>query len=274
MKRIWTSLLMGLLLFSKIAFAWELAATFVPNPYYNSGYFKVKIISWDTTDQARNPLRDCGTASGPATCELSIGFTGSIWGWGNRDVISRDADIAKVRTMGELGEYLSWKGLLNVEQQVAYSPGVGLYPPRSEWCFFLGYMARWGYIKFPGGAMLCTKSIEITPNFCSISESSVELQHGEISADRVNGHTASRSLHVSCNTDYGFAIVAVDGSSTVNLGGGLQSQLKIDGVDIGSGYKGRAGPAGSTYTITSTLSGRPDKTGHFSGSKVIVLTLP
>ncbi|EMH4079074.1 PapG chaperone-binding domain-containing protein [Serratia ureilytica] len=95
-----------------------------------------------------------------------------------------------------------------------------------------------------------------------------------ISANGVNGHTASAQIHASCNQDYSVVIWTFDKKGTVPLGNGLNSTLKINGVDLGNGYSEMLGAMEKTLTLTSTLSGYKAGVGTFQGSTVVIVDFP
>ena len=176
--------------------------------------------------------------------------------------------MSEIKTIGELARAFREKGLLN-EKSILF----GLNANTHRVCYGLQYHYRGLRSLMPGGVYKCN-GIEIVPTYCSISELYIELNHGAISANAVNGHTVSRSVNASCNTDFKVRISAVDESGVLPLGSGLQSQLKVNGADLGEGYVDTVGPAGKRFTLSSTLSGYTSGTGNFQGSKVIILSMP
>ncbi|QKO37316.1 hypothetical protein F0335_01495 [Serratia marcescens] len=112
---------------------------------------------------------------------------------------------------------------------------------------------------------------------CTIEESQRSIEHGTLSADRVNGHRASVNLTVSCNGNSSTKLISPNPNSTLPLApdGSLFTTLTVGGRPLSEGVVVNAGPAGTNVTLTSTLGtkGAP-RTGRFSGSVVVVLASP
>lgn len=228
-----------------------------------------QIVRWDENDDTPNPLRGCinPTTQNVKDCEVHIAYSGGGTGWALMFAVSF-REMNDVRTIGELARLFREKGLLNEKSR--FTP---LNSTTQRICYQLGYRkSSFSYIM-PGGALNCN-GVEILPTYCSISELYIELDHGAISADSVNGHTVSKPLRASCNTNFKVRIGAEDGDGVLPLGSGLQSRLKINGADLGAGYIDTVGPGGKSFTLSSTLSGYTGGTGTFQGSKVIMLSLP
>ncbi|HGM5475717.1 TPA: hypothetical protein ACKP1C_002984 [Serratia marcescens] len=258
----------------KILFLWLLlhvpqaAASWVIDAQYSPSQkrFIVKVIRWDEYDPARNPLKNCRFTS---TCKLAFTYSDRshyIDPFGYMDM----PEASDLNTMGELAQLFARKGYLNREVKSQF----GLY---EEPCLGLAYPVYSAgsipYVPLPGGEFECFAP-QIDPTYCSIADAYIELNHGTINTNSVNGRVAAKQFRVACNNAFSLAIIAVDKNGSVSLGGGIISHLKINGVDIGSGYLDRIGPEGKTLTLTSTLSGYRGGTGDFQGYKVIMLTLP
>ncbi|MCU6266902.1 hypothetical protein KW816_19325 [Serratia ureilytica] len=244
------------------AASWEVDAQYSPS----QNRFTVKVIRWDEYDPAPNPLKNCGLTS---SCKLAFTYSDRshyVDIFGEMDI----PEAAGLKTMGELAQVFARKGYLNREANSRF----GLY---AEPCLGLAYQVYSGaatpYVPLPGGEFECFAP-QIDPTYCSIADAYIELNHGTINTNSVNGRVAAKQFRVACNKAFSLAIIAVDKNGSVSLGGGIISHLKINGVDIGSGYLDRIGPEGKTLTLTSTLSGYRGGTGDFQGYKVIMLTLP
>ena len=244
---------------------WELEAKFDPKPQYER--FRVKIKSWDFSDQSWNPLYNCASGGwADHSCRIFMYYSGPQGGHMFGDVIIHE--FSKAKTLGEVGQLLERKGYMNYEflsHWTGSDPGQG--------CFYLAHVLGPGHRPLAGGPSTCTMP-EIVPAYCNIDELSVNLDHGQLTANNVNGHMVSRQIHVRCNQPYKASIRSTDQSGTLFLGNGLKSELKANGVDIGQGYTDTFGATPSAVTLTSTLSGYVRGEGQFQGSKVIMLTLP
>ena len=116
----------------------------------------------------------------------------------------------------------------------------------------------------------------VTPNVCDLREQRVELDHGKLRPEVVNGSTASAQLTVACSFALNVRIMSSDRSGVIyfNERKQFRSDLKINGVDLGSGLVVQATSAGAALTLTSTLSGYDGSVGEFQGNKVIIVSLP
>ncbi|OQV66365.1 hypothetical protein AK51_09460 [Serratia nematodiphila DZ0503SBS1] len=116
----------------------------------------------------------------------------------------------------------------------------------------------------------------VDPSYCDLAEKEIELRHGVLRDEEVNGQTVSTSLHVTCSSKYPVRIMSADRDGSVYFNGGKQfrSELKIDGKDLGEGKVVEATPQGVTLTLSSTLMGYDGSIGVFQGSKAIIVSLP
>lgn len=275
-------LILGVLLlcFSCLAMAsWTLSVKYYPGiPMVGGGtsddMYVVKVINWDQNDPSYNPLKyGCGIISG-YKCGITLGYQYIYGGerpqrgyssWGEGAVEIPDGD--RLRTMGDVARVFAQRGGMQQNFTV-------FFPARTEVCFYLaGSATAAGFLRIDGGVSECPRA-EFTPTVCSIAEPFIELNHGELSSDRVNGHTASAQIHATCTRDYKVSLVTADEKSVLELGDGLRSELKINGVDLGRGYVDTLSPTPKTFTLTSTLRGSPDRAGLFKGTTVIIVGLP
>ncbi|MBH3084209.1 hypothetical protein [Serratia bockelmannii] len=262
MKSIMVCLIGVFFLYSSQATAgWALDIKYAPN---DAGYFLATPTQLDVNDPTPSPLSGCYD---DRSCGVAIlyygGLTGKGW-FGEFPLDRRKASAT--RTVGELSQLLIDSGYLNK----TFKSQTGLYSG-TRYCFAL--MSIFSTYIIPGGDTECTLP-EIIPNYCSIAEPYIELNHGSLSANAVSGHTIRKQLRVSCNQPYKAVIIAADQSGLLSLGNGLTSQLKVNGVDLGKGYMATFGPTASIVELSSTLSGSPGSYGTFQGSKVIILSLP
>ncbi|HEJ6973118.1 TPA: hypothetical protein ACGCBI_000581 [Serratia marcescens] len=254
-----------LLITNQVRAAWEMDIKLYPQ----QKIFKVKVIRWDEDDPAKNILFGCRTSG--MGCMLGIyGIRDGAYFYD--DNFPMPDRVSDMRTMGELARVFREQGYLNKEiRRSAWYPYI-------DYCFYIGYYVITGpstvsMVPVPGGVSECPKT-EILPTFCSITEPYIELNHGSLSGDSVNGNTVSKPIHVTCNNDFNLAIKSKNSQGQLSLGGGLKSQLKVNGTDLGQGYSDVVGPSGKTFTLSSTLSGYTGATGDFQGSSVIILGLP
>ncbi|AWC78454.1 hypothetical protein ACJ8IP_14015 [Serratia sp. CY52157] len=246
--------------------AWEMKTEYRPiNATY--GHFVAKIIAWDTEDKTPNPLYGCN--SGQEYCYLA--FVNGNTPFMNKVYFS---GVTTSKTLGELGKKFIQNGLLNRE----YRSKDYDYPNQPH-CIYFGYNtptgnSSWGVIRFPGGEQC--RVPEIVPNVCELREPLVELDHGMLRAEVINGSTAEAQLTVACTFNFKVRIMSSDRSGTVYFNDKKQfrSELKLDGVNVGDGLLITATPAGKTLTLTSTLAGYDGSVGEFQGAKSIIISLP
>jgi len=100
---------------------------------------------------------------------------------------------------------------------------------------------------------------------CSFSGNAY-IDHGSIAPKDVAGHVASTLTSVQCDRS---ASVRISSAPNINLGSGVQSTIRIDGVGQGGSMTFPAGT--SSRTISSTLQGTPSSTGKISGSGVVIV---
>ncbi|MBH3176156.1 hypothetical protein [Serratia ureilytica] len=246
--------------------AWEMKTEYRPvNATY--GYFVAKIVAWDTEDKAPNPLYGC--VGGREYCYLA--FTVNNFTFLNDVLIPNDTTS---KTLGELGANFIRAGLLNREYRSR-----DYYYPGKPSCIYFGYNGQgsngsWTVYWFPGGEQC--RVPEIVPNVCELREPMVELDHGMLRAEMINGNTVEAKLTVACTFNFKIRVMSSDESGTVYFNDKKQfrSELKLDGVNVGNGLLVTAPPEGKTLTLTSTLAGYDGSVGEFHGSKSIIISLP
>jgi len=247
--------------------SWELDVKYFPQ----DDQVRVKVIRWDVDDSSRNLLYNCWDpiAASDQRCRLFIGYDNAEHhGVTIGAPFDMGKEVSDLRTMGAVAAVFARKGYLNQERR----GGAQLMGRKN--CFSLAWKFPNGFTgPLPNGAVDCALP-EITPTYCSIREPYIELDHGSVTSEGVNGHTVSHSFKAACNNDFKVLIVAQDGKGDLPLGGGITSQLKVNGADLGAGHVAVVGPAGKSFTLSSTLSGSPSGAGEFQGSKVIMLALP
>lgn len=100
----------------------------------------------------------------------------------------------------------------------------------------------------------------------------VNINHGLVSSDNVNGHSIQQTVIYSC-TSAGFITVRAGHISLSGLG---ESNLYIDGDDLsGSGWSTLTQTGTNTFTIESRLSATTaGATGIYNGSGYIIIGYP
>ncbi|OKP49463.1 hypothetical protein A8A12_15165 [Serratia marcescens] len=123
--------------------------------------------------------------------------------------------------------------------------------------------------------MTCIPPV-IHPTACDIREAQLELNHGLLRAEVVNGHSATTTLTAVCNFDFTVRVMSADRNSQVYFTAGrpFRSDLTLDGVPLGQGVVIKATPYGTRLTLRSVLSGYDGGIGRFDGAKTIILSLP
>ncbi|MEL5445945.1 PapG chaperone-binding domain-containing protein [Serratia ureilytica] len=266
LKRVFFPFLIYLYSANACSAAWEMKSEYRPvNATY--GYFVAKIVAWDTEDKTPNPLYGC--SSGGNLCYLAF----TVDNYYFLDKISFQ-NITTSKTLGELGKNFIQSGLLNREYR-----SMNHYYPSQPSCIYFGYNAQgsngsWSVIWFPGGEQC--REPEIVPNVCELREPLVELDHGMLRAEVINGNTAEATLTVACTFNFKVRVMTSDRSGTVYFNDKKQfrSELKLDGVNAGNGVLVTAPPEGKTLTLTSTLAGYDGSVGEFQGSKSLIISLP
>lgn len=107
---------------------------------------------------------------------------------------------------------------------------------------------------------------------------SIDLRHGNVTPESVNGHTASTTVYVSCNKSATVNLAVAPGTQgSLNLTGvsGLTSSLYADGVGGGRSLSISAGTGYTPVTIKSVLKADGAvSVGSFKGSTYAVLSIP
>ncbi|HEI8819793.1 MULTISPECIES: PapG chaperone-binding domain-containing protein [unclassified Serratia (in: enterobacteria)] len=193
------------------------------------------------------------------------------------------------KTMGELYTILRSHGLFAGLSVSGYSvpyycdpvlPGAkcnvkNRWEAYSKVCYALAYMTYSSayYISMPGQGC-----IGPTPpnNECKVDTGSVILDHGELTADAVNGHRKNESVRISCTypANANLAVYSKDANEKIMLkaDGSLYSTVTIDGVSGVSGKTINIPQGGATINLESTLHtlGKVEA-GPFSGSAILVV---
>ncbi|ELQ9310751.1 hypothetical protein R3D73_003740 [Serratia marcescens] len=128
-----------------------------------------------------------------------------------------------------------------------------------------------------GESVDCSYSGQIVYPSCDIWESQISLDHGSLSAARVNGHIATGDLTISCSAKTAVKLVSPRPNPRLPLtaDGSLYSTIYVGDKPLSEGLLVDAGAEGTRVRLTSTLGtvGTP-QTGQFSGSVVIVAAQP
>lgn len=121
---------------------------------------------------------------------------------------------------------------------------------------------------YPGSC----SSIPWTPIACNIGNTSLLIDHGTLNIDEVNGHSATTTTSVTCDSSATIRFRLSD--QRPNLGNGIYSDIYINN----QGFTGAVGninysvpSAGLPLTIESRLVSSNPQPGLFSGSVVIIM---
>ncbi|MGT4067295.1 UNVERIFIED_CONTAM: hypothetical protein I5919_00500 [Aeromonas hydrophila] len=121
---------------------------------------------------------------------------------------------------------------------------------------------------YPGSC----SSIPWIPVSCNIGNTSLLIDHGTLNIDEVNGHSATTTTSVTCDSSATIRFRLSD--QRPNLGNGIYSDIYINN----QGFTGAVGninysvpSAGLPLTIESRLVSSNPQPGLFSGSVVIIM---
>lgn len=231
--------------------------------------YEYTIESWDYSSTLANPC------FGVKTCQLGVSHRHDANGKGNglRDVLlASSSAISNVKTIGELGRIYNAKfpfpksGTLVHNGPAVTAECVGIFYLRSgaggeKPTLLPGSIC--GVAPPPGG-------------ICGIDEQIIDIEHGTLRPQELNGHSAERSITVRCSVYTSLKMyVAASNGGRVDLDRKMHSDLSVAGVSGGDGYLFSAGPGGVSIPIKSTLSVIGDiDAGIYQGSAVAVLSVP
>ncbi|MGP0855895.1 hypothetical protein ACJ8QI_14455 [Serratia sp. CY84636] len=241
-------------------------------PPFGTGQYSAKVTYWDINDDTPSPLYGCESRGD--YCDVHIGYSdkGARGGWFGRRIVP---GVTNMKTLGEVAAGYARAGWLNNPSTSNY----GVVPGESP-CFYLGYfrsdgIGGAGSVILPGASMTCIPPV-IHPTACDIREVQLELNHGLLRAEAVNGHSATTTLTAVCNFDFTVRVMSADRNSQVYFTAGrpFRSDLTLDGVPLGQGVVIKATPYGTRLTLRSVLSGYDGGIGRFDGAKTIILSLP
>ncbi|MDX7780545.1 PapG chaperone-binding domain-containing protein [Aeromonas hydrophila] len=115
-------------------------------------------------------------------------------------------------------------------------------------------------------------SVPWTPIACNIGNTSLLIDHGTLNIDEVNGHSATTTTSVTCDSSATIRFRLSD--QRPNLGNGIYSDIYINN----QGFTGAVGninysvpSSGLPLTIESRLVSSNPQPGLFSGSVVIIM---
>lgn len=113
-----------------------------------------------------------------------------------------------------------------------------------------------------------------TTNSCDILQPSLLINHGTLTTDQVNGHSASTTTQVRCDSP---ATVRFRVSDTrVDLGNNIYSDIYINGRGVGGAWGDMDYTVqswGLPLTIESRLVSTDPQAGTFSGSVVVLVDI-
>ncbi|MER5273839.1 MrpH family fimbial adhesin [Serratia marcescens] len=240
------------------------------------GIWSVYIKQWDTNDLRPNPMYGC------TSCALHLRYR-LPWSGGGYDVYVfgdyGDGWIRDSKTLGELAQRAQQKGWVGPNSPryiVNATSGWGL-------CTYLQYSDH-AVIKgsIPGGTIdadgyaTCDAPV-VLPTQCNIREPQVEIRHGLVAPDKVNGSQASAQITVWCNETFPVRIVAAEANATdfirLSKASNFRSIVTINGRPFSKGALIDAGPAGTKVNLISTLANYSGEVGDFQGSATIVVSI-
>ncbi|HID9898597.1 hypothetical protein ACI2JW_21490 [Serratia ureilytica] len=230
--------------------------------------YKATLTRWDVTDESTpNPMYGCS----PLSCKIYIHLSteNAIMSGGWLALTTDQSQwVSTSKTYAELARRLGVNRvaigkLFNVPKGTRYCAALGHTNPRGG-----------GLIYMPGSGFDCMFPA-IEPTVCNIPEPIINLMHGTVTSNKVNGHTASAVFHVRCNFPFRVRLRSADeqGSVLFNAADGFRSDLSVNGVSLaGKGLLIDATPAGTSVNITSTLKNYSGRMGDFNGVAVIVIS--
>lgn len=123
-------------------------------------------------------------------------------------------------------------------------------------------------IAYPGSCI----SVPTAPttNSCDIN-SSIQIEHGVLAVGDVNGHSASTTAMVTCQSNANIKIRVYD--SHVSLGNNIYADIYINGHGGGGEMLYSVSGAGLSLNIESKLGSVNPQPGAFSGSSVVVVDI-
>ncbi|HGM6909398.1 TPA: hypothetical protein ACKQDN_002360 [Serratia marcescens] len=245
-----------------------------------AGYpdFRVNVslddLDWDDARDFK-----CARDLWPDTCklylEVTVNGSGNITGgkfffW-HTAVEKQILREAGVRTLGQYFQYLRNQGISILGQ---YEWQGSHHNPVESFNVCLLVSSGAG---LSSQSVACSRrGIGVLPG-CSIQASELSLNHGTLTADRVNGHRASADLTIICDGNGSARLMAPNPEPKLPLApdGSLFTNITVGGKPLAEGVVVNAGPGGTRVTLTSTLGslGTP-RTGQFSGSVVVILARP
>ncbi|HAT4999474.1 TPA: hypothetical protein I9761_003031 [Serratia marcescens] len=226
----------------------------------------LSIESWDVNDTTPNPMRLT-----PGPDHLRVIYY-SLRGAYSPPGVFFVPGARKAQTMGELGKLFISSGLIG--SQINGNRKASAAPIMRS-CWQLGY----DYPNMGGGTV--TTPLQSTCSYgdypsttCWIDKPAIEIDHGMLTTEVVNGNTAYTDFYVSCSSEMGVNVMSSTGENSVvlSLADGLRSDITINDKKLGDGIAIRASTSPTRLRLSSTLSGyNLQGTGTFSGSFTLVI---
>jgi hypothetical protein len=242
-------------------------------PNHSLAKYAARINRWDVPgdyENTRNPLYEC-TDRYHCTLEVRLRYEGQLVYFGAR-VAEGASWLSSSKTYGELARNFQSHGYIGLVTTVITNTA-GSKKEGARICVsFLTQNYDWRR-DIPGTFETCHFPA-IEPTVCQIPEASINLVHGGLTADLVNGHTASSTFHVRCTFPFRVRLVSADeqGQIILNAADGFRSDIAVNGVSIaGKGVLIDATPGGTAVNITSTLRNYAGKMGNFNGAMVLIV---
>lgn len=114
------------------------------------------------------------------------------------------------------------------------------------------------------------------PTICEINDSYIELSHGTLNTDELDGHSVSRNVGITCNRNAMVKVYAYPNTAgdVIPLGRSISSSIKLNGVSGRIGININVPGSTAYFNLSSTLTTSSDvNAGEYSGSGVVILNI-
>lgn len=107
--------------------------------------------------------------------------------------------------------------------------------------------------------------------WCALTTPAITFAYGSVSLEQARGTVSQASVGVECTTGMKYTL-RLRGENAIPLSNGMTAELQADGKPLNSPLDGQAGP--NSVSLTSTLTGEPDRTGEYRGESVLFVSYP
>lgn len=226
------------------------------------------VVYWDVNDRTPMTIPSC---VGNYYCNYGIGIVGKsdngnstmgcYVGFLGRDVSSWGQIAAAYLSKCGNHTYPVWGNGYNSESANA-----------AKVCIVYGRKSTGSYANAGIGCAGASPN----PTICEIIDSYIELSHGTLNTDELDGHSVSHNIGITCNRNAMVKVYAYPNTAgdTIPLGSGILSSIKLNGVSGRTGVNINV-PGSTTYVnLSSTLTTSGDvNAGEYSGSGVVILNI-